>query len=763
MIYVGSPALAGLGYVVLDEVHYLQDAYRGPVWEEVIIQLPAPVRLVCLSATVSNSAQLAEWITEVRGPTAEIVERRRPVPLDDHFLVHDRGKQGVREFPVLVGQRPNRDVRQFLRGGVRGRGGGRQRPRLSTPRRLEVLEHLRATDRLPLIYFLFSRQGCEDAARTCIDAGLRFTDRREADAIREIAALHTAGLSDDELEVLEYERWLIGLESGIAAHHAGMVPPFKEAVEECFAAGLLSAVFATETLAMGVNLPARSVVIESLTRFRGDGHEFLTPADYTQLTGRAGRRGIDDRGHAFTLWSRYVEFDEVATLVASTDFELRSAFRPTYNMAANLVDGRREDEVTRILEQSFAQFQADRDLVRMAADATRREERLAELEAGYRSRFGDPGAAALVAEISRNDTQVEEAMRVLRPGDVLGAVSTTGHDRLVVVGVGQRRGGAVKVRAVTPDSRTIQLGRRDFASEPVAIGQIELPRPYAPYRPAFQQTTAAQLNELDLPAAPVDDTGTGSREQQQALRELDRARRAVDRLHEGMERRGAALVRMFARIREVLQERGYLHGWDLTERGRLLRRIFHERDLLVAEALHHGLFDGLDAAETAALASTLTYEHRSPAPPPPAWFPSADFAGRFGRLEQLAADLRRDERQRALPETGTPDPGFVPLAHAWTLGLDLSEVLEHEGFSGGDFVRQVRQLVDLLGQIAVVAPVSATRAAARDAIEQLDRGLVAASSHLDEDESGPGSASAHAAAGGGPVDPAAGDAADPRP
>ena len=675
----------------------------------------------------------------MRGPTAEIVERRRPVPLDDHFLVHDRGKQAVREFAVLIGRRPNREVRQFVRGGLRGRGGGRQRPRLSTPRRLEVLEHLRATDRLPVIYFLFSRQGCEDAARTCVDAGLRFTDRREADAIREIAELHTAGLSADELDVLDYERWLIGLESGIAAHHAGMIPPFKEVVEECFAAGLLSAVFATETLAMGVNLPARSVVIESLTRFRGDGHEFLTPADYTQLTGRAGRRGIDDRGHAFTLWSRYVEFEEVATLVASTDFELRSAFRPTYNMAANLVDGRREDEVTRILEQSFAQFQADRDQVRMAKEVTRREERLADLEAEYRSQWGDlTGAAEVVAEITRNDAQVEKAMRVLRPGDVLGPVSTTGYDRLVVVGVGQRRGGAVKVRAVTPDSRTIQLGRRDFASEPVAVGQIELPRPYAPYRPAFQQTTAAQLNELDLPAGPARDPETGSREQQQAIRELDRARRAVDRLHEGMEQRGEALVRMFARIREVLQERGYLHGWELTDRGRLLRRIFHERDLLVAEALHHGLFDGLDAAETAALASTLTYEHRSPSPPPPAWFPSADFADRFGRLEQLAADLRRDERQRALPETGSPDPGFVPLAHAWTLGLDLSEVLEHEGFSGGDFVRQVRQLVDLLGQITAVAPVGATRAAAREAIEQLDRGLVAASSHLDEDESRPG-------------------------
>jgi ATP-dependent RNA helicase HelY len=406
-------------------------------------------------------------------------------------------------------------------------------------------------------------------------------------------------------------------------------------------------------------------------------------------------------------------------------------------MAANLVDGRREDEVTRILEQSFAQFQADRDLVRMAADAGRREEHLAELEAEYRRVYGrEPEVAAVVAEITRNDAQVEDAMRLLRPGDVLGPVSTTGHDRLVVVGVGQRRGGAVKVRAVTPDGRTIQLGRRDFASEPVAICQIELPRPYAPYRPAFQQTTAAQLNELALPAgrAPAE---PGNREQQQALRELDRARRAVERLHDGMERRGEALVRMFARIREVLQERGYLDGWDLTDRGQLLRRVFHERDLLVAEALHHGLFDGLDAAETAALASTLTYEHRSPSPPPPAWFPSADFAGRFGRLEQLAADLRRDERQRALPETGAPDPGFVPLAHAWTLGLDLSEVLEHEGFSGGDFVRQVRQLVDLLGQVAVVAPVRATRAAARDAIEQLDRGLVAASSHLDEDEGSP--------------------------
>src|SRR3954449_9272964 len=226
---------------------------------------------------------------------------------------------------------------------------------------------------LPAIYFIFSRAACDDAARQLLDAGVRLTTEEERAQIRTIVEAKVETLTDDDLDVLGYGRFLGGLEAGVAAHHAGMVPPFKEVVEACFTAGLVKAVFATETLAVGINMPARSVVIEKLTKFSGEHHTFLTPGDYTQLTGRAGRRGIDTVGHALVLWSPFVPFDQVASLASSRAFDLRSAFRPTYNMAANLVRSYSAEEAHHLLNLSFAQYQADRDVVRIEARLERRD------------------------------------------------------------------------------------------------------------------------------------------------------------------------------------------------------------------------------------------------------------------------------------------------------------------------------------------------------------------------------------------------------
>ncbi|MEL7207055.1 MAG: DEAD/DEAH box helicase, partial [Actinomycetota bacterium] len=341
MIYAGRE-LADLEFVVLDEVHYLQDAYRGPVWEEVIIHLPEHVRLVCLSATVSNTEQLAEWIRTVRGPTDSVLEQERPVELEHLYLVGDREAGELRMIPPGAAGEPNPDGHGFDRARVLGRRrGGRPRRRFHTPDRVATTELLAAAGLLPAIHFIFSRKGCDEAGRAVTSAGLRLTTDAERRRITAIADEHLAGLGPDDLQALGHASWRAGLEQGIATHHAGLVPPFKEAVEQCFVEGLVKVVFATETLALGINMPARSVVVENLSKFTGETHELLTPAQYTQLTGRAGRRGIDDHGTAVVLWSPFVSFGQVAGLAASRRFELTSSFRPTYNMAANLV--RRHD------------------------------------------------------------------------------------------------------------------------------------------------------------------------------------------------------------------------------------------------------------------------------------------------------------------------------------------------------------------------------------------------------------------------------------
>ncbi|HUS60791.1 MAG TPA: DEAD/DEAH box helicase, partial [Acidimicrobiales bacterium] len=382
MIYANSPALDGLAFVILDEVHYIQDAYRGPVWEEVIIHLPRTVRLVCLSATVSNAEELADWISTVRGPTATVIEEQRPIELRNLYLVGDRGSERLHLLPTLVEGGPNPEASRLDESAPRGprsghrRGGGGGR-RLYTPRRVEIVERLEDERMLPAIYFIFSRAACDDAVSMCLDAGVRLTSPEERERIRAICDEHTAGLTDADLEVLGWGRWITGMESGIAGHHAGMVPPFKEAVEACFVAGLVKVVFATETLAVGINMPARAVVIEKLSKFTGERHEILTPGEYTQLTGRAGRRGIDEVGYAIVLWSPFVTFEQVANLVSTRTFAISSRFRPTYNMAANLVRRYEPAEAHHLLNLSFAQYQADRDIVRVETRLDRTRERIA--------------------------------------------------------------------------------------------------------------------------------------------------------------------------------------------------------------------------------------------------------------------------------------------------------------------------------------------------------------------------------------------------
>ncbi|MEM8709243.1 MAG: DEAD/DEAH box helicase, partial [Actinomycetota bacterium] len=458
MLYEGRD-LDDLAFVVMDEVHYLEDTFRGPVWEEVILHLPEHVKLVCLSATVSNTDELAGWLTSIRGETGCVVERKRPVELTNLYAVADRRGQRLHVVPTLVDGDPNSEGHRFDPDLRRGRGNDlrkREKTPFATPSKLEVLDHLEDHDLLPVIWFVFSRRGCDEAAIQLERAGARFTDTTEADRIRAIADERLAGLPAADLAVLDTSAWLNRLERGIASHHAGLVPAFKETVEQCFAEGLVRVVFATETLALGVNLPARSVVIDKLTKFTGETHEQLTPAQFTQLTGRAGRRGLDATGHAIVPWSPFVRFEQVAGLAGSKSYRLRSAFRPTYNMAVNLLQRLDADAARALLARSFAQYQADAGVARLEQRLARERDRLRDLE-------------ATVAELPpldepRTDDHdaISDAVSRLRPGDLV--VDDDGL-RSAVLGVSWRKGGRARVRLVNESSREVRwnLEQLEFA------------------------------------------------------------------------------------------------------------------------------------------------------------------------------------------------------------------------------------------------------------------------------------------------------------
>ncbi|MFN8036210.1 MAG: DEAD/DEAH box helicase [Acidimicrobiia bacterium] len=771
MIYARSALLDGLRYVVLDEVHYLQNPYRGAVWEEVIIHLPPGVDLVCLSATVSNAEELADWIETVRGSTSAVIEERRPVELEHWYAVGERGRGGFHLFPTFVRRnavtQPNPDVarldRRVPRGGpVRGRGGaGRARGRLYTPYRVEVTERLAAEDLLPAISFVFSRAGCSAAVEQCLDAGVRLTTADERRDIRAIAERHVEGLSDDDLEVLRADAWLAGLEAGVAAHHAGMVPPMKEAVEEAFAAGLVKMVFATETLSLGINMPARSVVIEKLSKFTGERHEFLTPGEYTQLAGRAGRRGIDTTGHVIVLWNPFVPFDQVAALASRRTYELTSSFRPTYNMAANLVRRYGAEEAHHLLNLSFAQYRADREVVAIERQLDRTTAQLAQQRALAPSDAGDVAEyRRLLAEVEAHrrargaSARIGPALEALRPGDVVYVGKRGG--RVAVLKQEHQRG--PKVLVLTTSRDLVRLGADDFDTPPTVIAHVELPRPFAPRSPAFRRTVAEALRRLRVrEERRRGPSGTKPRpglegppsSAEQALHGhplhsapgLDRILRAAvaaerlererQRLERRVRSRSESLARLLDRVLRVLESRGYVDGWSLTVGGELLARLYTESDLLLAEALREGLLDGVSPPELAALVSCVTYERRGPdtgGPPPRVPFPTAVVARGARELERIWRGLAADEDDAGLPETRAPDGGFTPLAYAWADGDELVDILDDDELTGGDFVRQCKQIIDVLRQLGEVAPDEGIRRTARAAVDACFRGVVAASS-----------------------------------
>jgi ATP-dependent RNA helicase HelY len=755
MIYAGSRTLANLRTVVLDEVHYLQDPARGAVWEEVIIHLPAEIGIVALSATVSNAEEVAAWMQTVRGETEAVIEERRPVELVHLYLVGDRSSEQLHLLPTFADQGdeavPNPvAARLDQRALPRPRG---RRPRLYTPWRSEVVERLWDEQMLPAIVFVFSRAGCDQAVDQCVAAGLRLTTSTERRDLRQIVERHTAALSDEDLDVLGHDSWLTGLEAGFAAHHAGMVPPMKEAVEEAFAAGLLKVVFATETLSLGINMPARTVVIEKLSKFTGEHHEFLTPGEYTQLAGRAGRRGIDERGYVVVLWNPFVSFEQVAGLASRRTYALTSSFRPTYNMAANLVRRYPPDHARHLLNLSFAQYHADRDVVSLERQLERAKEQLRRARASADDPHGDVNEyRRLVAE--RDAAKVagragaSPRLDALRPGDVVLAPRRGG--KVVVLKQDRGRAGN-RVLALTVGRELVRLGPQDFRGPVRKVAAIDLPRPFAPRSHAFQRAAADALRRLSIDDATLDTTrgddhvaaleaavrahplhdSPGLAARMRAATQADRIEREIARLERRAASRNDSLARQFDRVLGVLEAWGYLEGWGLSPAGELLARLNTEGDLVLSESLREGLLDGLEPAAVAALVSCFTFQRRGPEGnepmPPPRW-PSPIVARRARAIDRVWRDLNLSERDERLPETRRPDPGFTEVIHAWATGDDLADVLEDEEITGGDFVRNVKQTIDLLRQVAEVAPDPATAAAARAGADACLRGVVAASS-----------------------------------
>ncbi|GAA1798023.1 DEAD/DEAH box helicase [Planosporangium flavigriseum] len=777
MLYAKSSALRGLAYVVMDEVHFLADPFRGAVWEEVIIHLPESVRVVSLSATVSNAEEFADWLITVRGHTDVIVSEHRPVPLWQHMLVgkrmfdlfHDPEAAEKREVhPELL-----RYTRETLRrlGEYDGRGRPGRGRRWMPPPRPDVVERLDREGLLPAIVFIFSRAGCAAAVEQCLQAGLRLTAPDERIEIRRIVEERTAHIPSEDLQLLGYWEWLDGLERGLAAHHAGMLPAFKEVVEELFVRGLVKAVFATETLALGINMPARCVVLERLVKFNGEAHVDLTPGEYTQLTGRAGRRGIDVEGHAVVAWSPEIDPRHVAGLASTRTYPLRSSFRPSYNMAVNLVGSVGMTASHELLESSFAQFQADRSVVGFARQVQRNTEAMQSYLEEMSCHLGNfEDYFALRVAIADRERQLArrgkaqrraaavESVERLRIGDVIRVPHGRRAGLAVVLDNGSAGFGEPRPLVLTEDRWAGRISSGDFAEPVEPLTRVRVPKHFNHRSPQARRDLASLLRdaagEVDGHRRPRRHRADGGDDSELArLRDRMRSHpchacpdreeharwaerrwrlaRENEALQEKVSTRTGSLTRTFDRVCTILAQRGYLGGGgEVTPNGQMLARIWTEADLLVTECLREGAWDGLDAAELAAAVSVVLYESRRETEER-ASVPRGALAEAVDDTLKLWAELQNAESALGLQLTREPDLGFVWPMYRWARGESLSKVLASaHGIEGdmpaGDFVRWARQVIDLLGQLAEASGASAEiRKTARQAMSAVNRGVLA--------------------------------------
>ena len=657
MLYANSSTLTNLGSVVMDEVHYLADKFRGAVWEEVLIHLMESVQVISLSATVSNAEEFGEWLGEIRGATEVIVSEIRPIPLYQHVLIGDRMidlfNEPGRINPEILGLEREALRRTKAPRGRRDRFNDSE-SRLS---RADIIEKLQRENLLPAITFIFSRVGCDAAVKQCLNEGVKLTTTEERIEIVATAQRYTQNLAEEDLEVLGYRDWLTALERGIAAHHAGMLPSFKGAVEDLFKRGLVKAVFATETLALGINMPARTVVLEKLTKWNGEAHVSITPGEYTQLTGRAGRRGIDIEGNAVVQWSPTVDSATAAGLASTRTYPLRSSFTPTYNMSINLIARFGRERARGSLESSFAQFQADRAVIGLVRQIRKNDSAAAEQDESAQCHLGN------FTEYARTRIDIKELERLLSKRD----------------------------------------GRRTFD----------------------QRQRVKMENELDSmrralrahPCHSCNDRETHARFAERA----DRLNRESEGLRSRVENRTHVIAKTFDRICNVLTHLGYIEGEKPLAQGKILAKIYAESDLLLTESIRRGVFENLTPVELLSVASAMIYESRSVENYAPK-MPHQNVANALAVVAKIWVELEDIENEFDVKTQREPDFGFCYAAYRWANGHSLSSVIKGTDMTVGDFVRCIKQLIDLLTQIGGAA--EDLRPVCKEGVKRLDRGVV---------------------------------------
>jgi ATP-dependent RNA helicase HelY len=656
LIYEDPARLDLVRYVVLDEVHYIDDFPRGSVWEEIVIQAPRGIKLVGLSATIGNYRQIAEWMAENRGGMETVFHEQRPVELKMWLAIHNR-------FLPLFNPDGGIDQRTWTKAAQEEEASYRvgNYRRLPANDLLHVIDELKRLDMLPAIYFIFSRRGCREALQRCSFHELDLTTPEEKEAIDRVAAERLAGLKDRDEESL-FRRMVDArlLRRGMAEHHAGLLPYHKEMVEELFQRGLIKVVFATETLSLGINMPARGVVVSSFTKFDGVNFSNLTTGELTQLMGRAGRRGIDVIGHGVILKESDVEVGTIYEVAMGPTLVVESKFLPSYNMALNLLRIYTPEEAEALMQRSFGQFQK-----RFAAEQTQQRlinvrERLADI----RQMWDDP-------DVSIDDVgqyfKLEERRRSIRI-ELRRLRREAGSERRGRRG--QRGGGS---RAMGGAARLVQR------LEVEAKGLLERQR-------KLRVVRSPRFGEL--------------------LQRYGEIRTLQKELEQGERAAGGQMdeyARKLRRLCRILTEAGFLANNRPTDKGLFASRVYGENTILVAEAVWAGWLEGLTPEELCAVLVMLAAEDRERGRDrrahAPRRYPTHAVAQSARLVRSLYFRFADMEKDLDEPNLRQPSHDYIDFAFRWSSGEPLDQIPLPANVDIGDAIKAMKSLYSLVRQL----------------------------------------------------------------
>ena len=770
----GDDPLADVEAVVLDECHYMNDSQRGTVWEESIIHCPPVVQLVALSATVANAGQLTDWIEQVHGPTRLVMSDFRPVPLQFSFcsakglhpLLNDEG----------TGLHPNCKVWRAPKGGRNRRGPKTPRPpQPEAPPLGFVVAQMAEREMLPAIYFIFSRRGCDKAVRdlgkVCLvspQEQARIQARLDVFMAATPEAVRDGGHDDALLR-------------GIAAHHAGVLPAWKELIEELFQQGLVKVVFATETLAAGINMPARSTVISALSKRTERGHRPLMGSEFLQMAGRAGRRGLDSQGYVVTVQSRFEGVREAGQLATSPADPLVSQFTPSYGMVLNLLQRYELSKAKELVERSFGRYLATLDLTEDEARISELREQLGDLSGTVqevdwedfedyekqRGRLREERRLLRILQQQAEETLAHEltlALRFASEGTLVSLKAPVLRGRVTPAVIVEKQQGSgqfpllccltdenvwvlvpcsavvslhaeltclqVKDVAVPELHRPGELRHGDQASGGLALAVGHMARRHDMVTPQYDlagevQAQAHLVRELELALELHPAHGAGDRKKLRKQRfRMEELEAEIAERQRVLHFRANRHWETFLALIEILRFFGCLEGdegLDPSEVGRTVAALRGDNELWLGLALMSGHLDELDPADLAAVLEAISTEVNRPdlwsGYPPP---PAADEA-----MHDLRGIRRELQRQQEAGKVVMPvwfEGELMGLVYAWAKGVSWSDLIANTSLDEGDVVRIMRRTVDLLAQIPYCEAISEQlRTNARAALKAINR------------------------------------------